>query len=180
MHWSFWFAAKWRGISCFLLSFLGLIGVIIAGWWSERGLNTQLQQAKIDLQHALYQQKIAQQQRECWQANKSQLQTGLPYIVTANSPLLAGVLQTWQETHPQRQIRFELDTLKAPSRWHSKTPKHIDQLHLRFWVQDEEALSQAWFEKKSWPCLSIVHTAQLSRAEEGGIWVEEESVCVQF
>jgi hypothetical protein len=180
MHWSFWFAAKWRGMSCFFLSLVGLLGLLLTGWWREEGLNTQLQQAKNALQHALSQQKAAQQRYDSWHKNKDQLQLGLPYIERPNSPLLAGLLQTWQEAHPQQQLKFELEALNAPSPWHHPTIKHINHLHLRFWVPDEAALSQAWLEKKAWPCLSIVYTAQLARAEEGGIWVEEELVCVQF
>lgn len=180
MHWTFWFAAKWRGISILLLSIGLLLGLIILRWQGGETLFAQLQLAQSTLRQLQQQHVTAQQQYDLWQAQKSSLQKGGQYMINPSLPTLAGMLQTWQETQPERALRVELEPVELPSDWHTPATKVIHRLQLRFWVHDEADLSNAWRERNALPCMPLMQSAQLFRAEEGGLWVEEEIVCVQF
>ena len=180
MHWSFWIAPKWRGISIFFICIVLFVGLLLARFLLEGKHHTQLQFAQTAWQQAIHQQKIAQQQYDLWDEKKTWIQQGLHYRVAANTPVLPEQVKDWQASCPHRKLRFELEEVEAPSSWHDKATQAVHRLQLRFWVQDEDDLSRAWLEKKRLPCLMIIQSAQLSLAEEGGIWVEEDIVCVQF
>jgi hypothetical protein len=151
------------------------------GYSRYKILHEQLAIAQKKMQEIKNQQRIKQQQYRFWQHNKIQLQQGLPFIIqNKHHSSLTQWLQNWQENNPQRQIRFESSIIKSPSLWHSHGAQRVHRLQMQYWVSDEYDLSRFWLEKRIWPCLAIVYLAQLSRAEPDGLWIEEESVCVQF
>lgn len=180
MSWSFWFAAQWRGVSVFVIS----VAAGMALLWLYHNQLQQGEEKLHELEQALLktqqQQQQSRQQYTAWQQNKATLQRWKAYIAPAKPEKLEGVLQRWQEEKPERQLQFVLEAIEAPSVWHAAFTRSVVHLQLRFRVQNEEDLSDVWQEKAALPCLAITHDARLSRAAEGGIWVEEDCVCAQY
>lgn len=180
MHWSIWFCAKYRAVSLFLMSILLLLALLIGRYVQSTIWHEELMLAQAQLRNTLLEKKRKKEELMIWLSKKSQVQKGLIYIISGKSSEMKSILKHWQTTYPQRKVRFNVEKIGVPSNWHHTMARLVYRYSLRFWVQDEADLLQAWQEKKRFPCLQVTENITINRATEGGVWIEEQAVCVQF
>lgn len=181
LDWSFWFAKKHRGITLLGMICLLVLGISISLLWVVSTLDEKRMMAQNSLVKAKNEALEAESQYRLWQQNKTMLQQGLFYIASNAHQDIKTALKAWQKEVPQRKLRYHVENNQEDTRWHATKVRMVYQVVLGFWAEDEEDLSSIWIDKKKHlPCLTITTDLRLSRAEEAGIDVEEELVCVQF
>lgn len=178
---SFLFAKKYRGMTLLAIICLLVIGISIALLCVVSVLDEKRAIAQNSLVKAKNDALAVEAQYRLWQQNKAMLQQGLFYIALNAPQDIKTALKAWQKEVPQRKLRYHVEKNHEDRRWHSPKVRMVHQVVLGFWAKDEEDLSSIWIDKKKHlPCLTLTTDLRLSRAEEAGIDVEEELVCVQF